>query len=158
MNGTNLTKKSFTWHNEEYFLLGKDKDGCSWYLQNPTHNLYGTYWIYSFTNSKSPEKSKDIKGCIHYDSPLLDRLNKFFEFFVESPFTEEEVWLLKDLMESLYITKEYSTFLRRGSANILSLNPCAEIIKNEGEYKRLNEIVIPTMLDEVRKLLKGEIK
>ena len=58
-------------------------------------------------------------------------------------------------MKSLYTARAYSDFLYRGSAGITS-NPCKEVIRNEEEYQRINKMVIPSMLDEVYKLLKGE--
>ena len=86
MNGTNLTKKNFTWHGEEYFLLGKDNDDQPWYLKKATFDCdwyWGIGYVNTFTNSQSPEKSRDIWEFSRFDYLFLTKgsgFDKFNEF------------------------------------------------------------------------------
>ena len=57
-----------------------------------------------------------------------------------------------EIMRTLYTLREYSDTLHRGGSHYTS-NPCKDIIKNEDEYKRINEVLIPSLLKEVYKLL-----
>lgn len=163
MNGTNLTKKNFTWHGDEYFLLGKDNDDQSWYLKKATFDCdwyWGIGYVNTFTNSKSPEKSRDILEFCHFDYLLINHskgnwFDSFNAFFKKSVLNEKETWKFIELMKSLYTARVYSDFLHRASAGITS-NPCNEVIQNEEEYQRINKMIIPSMLNEVYKLLKGE--
>ena len=55
-------------------------------------------------------------------------------------------------MKSFYIAEEYSEMLYRGGAHYMA-NPISDIIKNEAEYKRINEKVIPEIMKELYKIL-----
>ena len=79
------------------------------------------------------------------------------DFFKETPFTNDEIWEICELMKSFYIAREYSDMIYRGGAHYTS-NPAKEIIKNETEYTRINKVVIPNIMTELYKILedKGE--
>ena len=66
--------------------------------------------------------------------------------------SDEEIWKIIELMKSFYISQEYSDMLYRGGAHYTS-NPVTDIIKNEAEYKRINEKVIPEIMKELYKIL-----
>ena len=55
-------------------------------------------------------------------------------------------------MQSAYTLKETAETLGRGGSH-LTKNPCADIIKNEAEVKRINEIVLPAIFAEIEKIL-----
>ena len=54
--------------------------------------------------------------------------------------------------KSFYILKETAEVLKNGSAH-LSKNPCASIIINLDEVKRINEVVLPQIFEEIYKVL-----
>lgn len=136
-----------------YYLLGKDKYGdemwlaeaswdCSWY--------WGLGYVRTFNRFMT-----DIDSHQHYDDLFLkgDPTPKKFEsVIVETPLTNKEIWTLNELMKSAYIAREYSDMLHIGCAHI-SNNPCKELLQNQAEYKRVNEKVIPGIMEEVYKLL-----
>ena len=53
--------------------------------------------------------------------------------------------MYNELMKSIYTLREYSDFIYRGGAHITS-NPCKNDIKNDDEYKRINKVIIPSLL------------
>ena len=55
-------------------------------------------------------------------------------------------------MKTFYILKETAEVLGRGGAHYTS-NPCKDIIVNNEEVKRINEVVLPSIFAEIEKLL-----
>jgi hypothetical protein len=78
----------------------------------------------------------------------------FKDYFVDSPLSDDEIYTLLELMDSLYTVRQYSDLIYNGSSNI-SFNSCSKIIKNEEEYERINEVVIPALLSDIYNLLGG---
>lgn len=74
------------------------------------------------------------------------------EFLVDSPFTEKEKWKILEIMKSLYIARKYSDFLYCGGAHYTE-NPVKNVIKNNEEYQRINNVVIPALLEELENIL-----
>lgn len=142
------------------YFLGRDKYGKNYFLQNAKFDC-GWYWgggyVETYTNNKNPERAKDIEMHTHFDSlffnnPRKNAFNGFKEYFPETPFTDSEIWKICELMKAFYIARNYSDMLYTGGAHYTS-NPAAEIIKSEIEYKRINETVIPEIMNELYKIL-----
>ena len=156
----------------EHYLLGKYKDGTLFYLKKPSWDC-GWYWgfgyITTYTNNKSPEKSRDISSHSHFDGLLGKQEVYNFEKqtwqlseyahklsdnkeIAKIVLTENEDWTLCELVRTAYILKETAETLGRGGSH-LTKNPCADIIKNEDEVKRINAIVLPAIFKEIENLL-----
>jgi len=150
-----MNKYVFTWHGKKYFLLGQDKDGIKYYLENANFDC-GLYWgigyIVSFTNNKNPKKSRDIQSCSHFDYEVFNKNKNCFDTFKElfpvNPFSDSEIWSICELMKSAYTARHYSDMLYCGGANITT-NAAKDKIRNDKEYKRINEITIPAIMDEL---------
>lgn len=146
---------------KDIYLLGIDTDGAKYWLESAKWDC-GWYWgggyVETYTNNSYPEKARDIKTHSHFDSLFFNRnkngFDAFKDFFNDTPFTDNEIWKICELLKSFYIAREYSDMLNRGGAHYTS-NPAAEIIKSEKEYKRINEIVIPSLMNELYKILEG---
>lgn len=158
-----MKKKTFEWRGKKYYLLGEDADGDRFYLEE-AHWDCGWYWgggyVETFTNNRFPENSKDISSHMHFDGlffkqPRKNGYDAFKEFFAETPFTDSEVWEILELMKSFYIARGYSDFLYLCGAHYTS-NPCGVVIKNEEEYDRINKVVIPSLMEELYKILEEE--
>lgn len=141
----------------EHYLLGVDADGVKHYLEKPSFDC-GWYWgfgyIHTFTYNNKPELSRDISRHYHFDSfgkstNMFDGIRKTFVSFV---LDEKELWTLCELMKTAYILRDYSDTLHRGGA-YYTKNPCRELIKNDDEYNRINNTVLPAIFDQVKKLL-----
>ena len=144
---------------KDVYLLGKDKNGVSYWLEAATWDCdwyWGGGYVETYTNNDFPERSRDIDSHQHFDG-LFFKSNKngydaFKEFFVEYPFTDKELWKIVELMKSFYIARNYSDMLHLGGAHYTS-NPAAETIKNTEEYERINNKVIPAIMNELYKIL-----
>lgn len=156
-----MNKKKIHVFGKDYYLLGVDKYGVKHYLEEFTFDCgwyYGGGYVETFTNNKNPERSRDISMHTHFDGLFFNgkksAYDLFKEYFTETPLNEDETWKLLELIKSFYTIREYSDLLYRGGAHY-TRNPIAEDIKNEAEYKRINEEVIPKLAQEIYKLLEG---
>ena len=157
-----MNKHTFRWNGKEYFFLGLDEYGKKQYLELATFDCgwyLGIGCIETFTNNSKPHLSRDIASLTHWDSMFekaqregFYHIDAFNHLFVESPFSEKEKWTILELMASLYTAHKYAEMLYSHGAHITT-NPCGKIITNGIEYRRINEIVIPKMLEALYKIL-----
>lgn len=154
-----MKKQIITVFGKYHYLLGEDASGIKYYLQKAKFDC-GWYWgggyVETFTNNRNPEKSRDISSHQHFDCLILNRkkngFDTFKEIFVNNPFTDKEIWTICELMQTFYIMREYSDCIYKGGANYTN-NPAKDTIKNDSEYKRINEIVIPELWEKLYSLL-----
>ena len=57
-------------------------------------------------------------------------------------------------MKAFYIAREYSDMVYRGGAHYTS-NPAKEAIQDTAEYERINKKMIPSIMEEVYKIMEG---
>ena len=159
-------KRVITWHGKKYYYLGV-MDGEPAYLQEATFDC-GWYWgigyVETFTNERQPERSRDISMHTHFDYLMDSQRNQFGgtmnwwdafkNVFRTTLLKDSEIWTVVEIMKSLYTARKYSDMIHRGGSNYTS-NPVAETINNDTEYKRINEKVIPALLDALYKILDG---
>ena len=154
-----MEKKVITWHGRKYYLLGADRDGINYWLEEGRFDC-GWYWgfgyIETFSNNKNPHLSNDIRSHSHFDFLFLNKMGNSFDtfknFIVETPLSDREIWQIIELMKSFYIARKYSDMIYCGGAHITQ-NPVYETIKDESEYKRINEVVIPAMLNALYEIM-----
>lgn len=143
------------------YLLGTDGNGKKHWLCEATWDCdwyWGLGYVESFTNNHHPERARDIDGHTHFNwltDGKKNLYNSFNDFIDTTPLSDSEVWTLCELMKSLYTLRDYSDLLHIGGAHYTS-NPESDTIKNDTEYKRINEVVIPRLLERVYKLLSPE--
>ena len=138
------------------FLLGK-KDGEKYWLEKASFDC-GWYWgigyVEHYTGNGAGDKT--WRGHSHFDYLFLkgpsDCKTMFDSFFEETPFTSDEIWQILELMQSAYTCRTYSDMLYTGGSHITS-RVRVEVIKNDAEYGRLNNAVIPSILNEVYKIM-----
>ena len=165
-------KKSFAFGKDVY-LLGTNSDGIKYWLEAPKWDC-GWYWgfgyVETYTNNSNPEKAKDIESHQHIDSSFMGvseyydtekgcfRKGEYIHNIYDCPilasttFSKETGWVLSELFKSFYNLKTTAEVLAKGSSHITT-NPCADIIKNEAEVKRINEVVIPAITAKILELL-----
>lgn len=141
------------------FLLGQDKDGINYFLEAATWDCewyWGGGYVETYTNNCNPVLSKDIKSHQHFDGLFFggrkNGFDTFKEFLPVNPFTDSEIWQICELMKSFYIARKYADMVYTGGAHYTK-NPAAKIIKSEDEYKRINNIVIPAIMESLYKIL-----
>ena len=144
------------------YLIGKDNNGICYWLEEASWDCdwyWGFGYVRTYTNNEYPEKSRDINCHCHFDKLFFkgNMMSKdmFDIFFVECVLDEKEKWKLLELMKTFYTMKDYSELICRGGSHYTD-NPVKEDIKNEDEYRRINEIVLPKIFEEIYKLLGGE--
>ena len=155
-----LQKRKSHAFEKDVYLLGQDAEGTLYWLEEAKWDCdwyWGGGYVETYTNNNYPSMSRDITSHSHFDSMFFadNRLNghdKFESFFEETPFTDKEIWKICELMKSFYIAKEYSNMLYTGGAHYTS-NPSKEVIQNNDEYKRINEVVIPSIMENLYKIL-----
>jgi hypothetical protein len=123
-------------------LLGKH-DGQNIYLRAPSWDC-GWYWGFGYLGNKSCH--------YHLDSLMktTDLYRGMKDHFGDSLIIQDsnELWKFCELMKTAYALKETAEVLAKGGSHY-TYNPCADIIKNEAESKRINEIVLPAIFDAV---------
>lgn len=154
-----MNKKVCKAFGKKTYLLGKDKEGIWYWLEEASWDCdwyWGFGYVETYTNNKNPEMSRDINSHQHFDGLFLKGpkmcKDMFDDFFAETPLNNNEKWKLLELMRTIYTMKEYSEVICRGGSNITN-NPAEEVIKNQDEYNRINEIILPKLFEEVYKIL-----
>lgn len=145
------------------YLLGVDADGIYYWLESGKFECnwyWGFGYVETYTNNKNPNLARDITSHQHFDGLFFNKnkccYDMFKEFFIDTPFTDNEIWKICELMKSFYIARQYSDMLHVGGAHYTT-NPAKETIKNDVEYKRINNIVIPEILNKLYIILGGEV-
>lgn len=143
------------------YLLGKDSDGTTYWLESARWDCdwyWGGGYIATYTNNRHPEKAKHMRSLQNFDGLFFNKYvsayTSFKDFFSETPFTDSEIWKLLELMKAFYIAKEYSNMLYIGGANCTT-NPAKEAIQDTAEYERINKKMIPSIMEEVYKIMEG---
>lgn len=154
-----MDKKVIKWHGKKYYLLGADRGGIKYWLEEGHFDCewyWGFGYVETFMCNDNPTLSRDISSHSHFDIMFFNRkrngFDEFSAFFEETPLFRDEIWRFIELMKSFYTAREYSDMIFRGGSHYTQ-NPACEIIKSETEYKRINEVVIPAIMEEVYKLL-----
>lgn len=157
-----MKKFAFNKFGHKYYLLGTDKEGIKYFLEEASWDCdwyWGGGYVETFSNNRNPVCSMDIDSYHHFNYMFLtynkNGFDMFKDFFKETPFTDNEIRKICELMKSFYVAREYSDMIYRGGAHYTS-NPAKETIMNKDEYNRINEVVIPTIMTELYKILSEE--
>jgi hypothetical protein len=124
------------YNDNEPIYLSPPKWGCGW------------YWGFGYLGNKNCHYHIDglAKDCNLYDG---------FKKHFKSTLTirDSHLWTICELFKTFYVLKEAAEVLGRGGSHY-SKNPCKDIITNKDEVKRINEIVLPAIFEEIYKILK----
>lgn len=143
------------------FLLGKDKEGVKYWLQEASWDCdwyWGFGYIETYTNNNNSEFSRDINSHQHFNSLFLESniFHSYKDFFEETTLNNDEIWDLLGYMKEFYAMKEYSELLYSGN-HITSTAKNIKEEKNEAEnqkeYERINKILMPELFKKIYKLL-----
>ena len=124
-------------NNGSKILLFK-KDNNRYYLRKP-HFDCGWYWGLGYL-------ATGRGSHLHFDSYFKG--TPFYDFsFDDTPFTQEEKYIITDYMRQLYRLREMADMLHLGNTHITGnakvLEQFAE--QNTAEYKRICNVLIPTV-------------
>lgn len=135
-------KVSFAFGKKVY-LLGKDKKGKFYWLEEPSWDC-GWYWgfgyVETYTNNKNPHLAKDCASHSHFDRLFLNNninaFDSFKDFFVETPLSDSEIWMLCDYMRTFYTLK-------------------GNLTSKENE-DLINKKLLPELFEKIKIILKEE--
>ena len=149
--------------NKDVYLLGIDKDGIKYWLEEHTWDCKW-YWskgyIETYRHNTAPSKARDIDSHSHYSGFIGDKMAKDGGYahhinvskrFVDTTLTDEESWKLAELMKRAEILADYAGMKHTGGAHVTTLEDW-ETVRNMEDWKRANEELKAT-LDQVIKLL-----
>lgn len=91
-----------------------------------------------------------------YDALLEDyELNKTLLGEQDKLGSYRKLWTFCELALTAYALREAAEVFRRGGSH-MTTNPCAEIIKNQDEVKRINETVLPAIFNAIADLFEED--
>ena len=141
-------------------LLGKN-DGQNIYLSPPSWDC-NWYWGFGYLGNKDchyhvdglkkiETYNFDAKAWTHESVNLYNGLKRHFgdSFIVKE---DKDIFTLAELFSTFYSLRETAEMLGRGGSHYTT-NPCKDIIINKDETDRINNIVLPTVFDEIYKVL-----
>lgn len=127
------------------------------YLSPPSWDC-GWYWGFGYLGNRNCHYHVDgLKKIQTYNAKkqvweyeFVDLHEGFKKHFGESFIVKDDkdIWKLAELFETFYTLKEAAEVLGRGGSHVTS-NPCASVIKNLDEVKRINEVVLPSIFKEI---------
>lgn len=134
------------------YLLGSH-EGEKIYLSAPTWAC-GWYWGFGYLGNKN---------CHYHLNGLNNGKNQNLYDAIKEHFGDSltinsnDLWVFCELVLTAYTLKETAEVLGRGGSH-MTTNPCAELIKNPEEVKRINEMLLPAIFDEIDNILQKNIK
>lgn len=148
---------------ESKTYLGK-VDGENIYLTAPSWNCEW-YWGFGYLGNKDRHYHVDGLGKISkynfdkkvFEYEFVNLFDGFKRHFDEGTFivkSDHDLWTLCELFQTFYQLKHTAEMYHLGGANYTT-NPCRELLKNEDEWKRINEVVLPNVFDEIYKILEA---
>lgn len=137
-----------------FYLLGTNKDGEKVYLKKATFDC-NWYWGLGYINTFNRNYT-DIASHSHFDT-TISTWDEFNDYFEETVLTREEIWQFLELMKTLYTLRKMSDTIYTGGS-LYTRNEVEQKLFREYQpmYDKINNETIPTLLDEVYKLLEGE--
>ena len=158
-----MKKKKIRKDGHNYYLLGVDKDGISYYLKE---GEWACGWYWCFDTIDIPD------GWTHFNTLFgrdesghpVNLYDGFVDRMVKSPLYQPgeskightSLWYICDLMASFYALKEAADVLGRGNSHYTEGTPLNDIIKDEAYTKHLNEDVLPAIIHKVEEILTPE--
>ena len=137
--------------NGDKILIFK-KDNNRYYLRKP-HFDCGWYWGLGYLAT-----GRGSHG--HFDSYFKDKpfYDAWLDDFDDTPFTREEAYIITDYVRQLYILRKMSDMLHLGNTHITSDAKALEQFteQNTAEYKRINNVLIPTIWNTLVDVLLDE--
>ena len=152
-----MKKQTIEKFGSKYYLLGTRKEDnkkiwlqegnfdCDWY--------WGVGYIEVFNHNYT-----DISEHTHFDSLFLKRniFDSFKDYFKDTTLSDNEIWQLLELMQTIYTLREMSDTIHRRGSHITTADIENHIFNENiylNMYDKINNDTIPTLLNTVYELL-----
>lgn len=141
------------YNDEEPIYLSPPKWDCGWYWgwgylgnKNCHYHVEGLKKISKYNRDKQVFEYEFVN--------LKDGFDKHFkETFIIRP---SHRWQFSELFETFYTLKEVAEVYNRGGSH-LTTNPCRDIIKNQEEVKRINEVILPAIFEKTYDIIEQNL-
>lgn len=140
--------------NKDVYLLGEDKDGTWYWLEEAKWDCdwyWGFGYIETYTRNKEPSRAKDIESHQHAD----DFYPKWWQgdepILTAITFTEKEGWELAELLKQFYILKESAEYFGRGKAYMADTK--IEPYKKPELVEEINKVRMPIIFNRIYEIL-----
>lgn len=132
----------------DYVWLEKESWDCDWY--------WGFGYLHTYTNNRQPERSKDISAHFHFDYAFLKgpecARDMFKKYFRETVLTNDEIWILCDLMATYYTLKKTAELFRYGHS-LYTSKALIDNLKSEEMEAHINKVLLPEVFKKIEQLL-----
>jgi len=173
-----LKKKTSFAFGKKIYLLGQDKDGTNYWLEEPKWDC-GWYWgfgyIETYTNNSNPHLAKDINSHSHFSGFVGEQekydwdkgcfvKGEYINNVYDSPrlaktvFSEKEGWKLSELFKQFYLLQDMAELCHCGSTGISTVKEVKHDEDIKGWYESINSQIIPRITAEILKILTPENK
>ena len=153
-----MEKKTSKAFGKKVWLLGKDKDGINYWLEEPSWDCgwyYGFGFVETYTHNTRPDLARDINSHQHFDSLFINgpkcSKDMFKEFFVETPLSEGEIWELVDYMKTFYTLKSVAELFKHGYSWQTSKAKIDQLQSDE-QNDLVNKVWLPEVFKRIEKL------
>ena len=153
-----MEKKTSKAFGKKVWLLGKDKDGINYWLEEPSWDCgwyYGFGFVETYTHNTRPDLARDINSHQHFDSLFLNgpkcSKDMFKEFFVETPLSDDEIWELVDYMKTFYTLKSVAELFKHGYSWQTSKAKIDQLQSDE-QNDLVNKVLLPEVFKRIEKL------
>ena len=153
-----MEKKTSKAFGKKVWLLGKDKDGINYWLEEPSWDCgwyYGFGFVEAYTHNTRPDLARDINSHQHFDSLFLNgpkcSKDMFKEFFVETPLSDDEIWELVDYMKTFYTLKSVAELFKHGYSWQTSKAKIDQLQSDE-QNDLVNKVWLPEVFKRIEKL------
>lgn len=133
---TNYKKIQLGTVNNESIFLSPPSWDCGW------------YWGFGYLGNKNCHYHLDE---LNKDYNLYDGIkNHFGDSFIIKD--DDDIWTFAELIQTFYNLQESAEVFGRGGSHYTT-NPCKDIIINKEVVTTINNIIIPTIFEEIYKIL-----
>ena len=153
-----MEKKTSKAFGKKVWLLGKDKDGINYWLEEPSWDCgwyYGFGFVETYTHNTRPDLARDINSHQHFDGLFLNgpkcSKDMFKEFFVETPLSDDEIWELVDYMKTFYTLKSVAELFKHGYSWQTSKAKIDQLQSDE-QNDLVNKVWLPEVFKRIEKL------
>jgi len=143
-----MSFKNVNGENRVFFGTRKS-DNIRIYLSKPSWDC-NWYWGFGYLGNK--DEHYHLSG--YADARNINMYDALEQDYDLNPKIKEKLWDFCELVKTAYALKETAEVLGRGGSHYTK-NACASVIKNPEEVTRINEVVLPSIFEQLNLIYEG---